>query len=943
MAFLPVGTEQQSSFQLVQFDTSLLALDFNARIALRNGGFNDPTLVNPQDRGPAVIPPWQVPSEPETLNRRVNEVRALDKFIDLESDAVERAGDDADSRTLFALFQAFGHLQALAQYAAEEDTLDASLGRLDEKFQQGFAEVREFLTDAELDKLDLFLGEKLNRIESEAALGKEVFDVTGKVIQTGNRDDALTGLAGTETFTITLTKLGETDVVTVDLSEITGTISINAVVDLVNQKIESVTTDDGMGGQVAKYSTRFAVVTNDDGDHSIKVDGTSLETVKLGSAGAEPALYVAGNVTAFNADGVASGQLTKLDSLAGGDPARVFQQAIAGVDAAQTRIAEEAAAAAGEDEDEVAQVTVQTTTSAAAVDSEGYVYVVGQSAGSFGSQLNPGGNQDVFLTKFDSNGEVVFSRLLGAASDSAGFAIAIDSADNVIVAGRTDENLAAGATVSGTDSFVTKFNSRGDELFTYQLDTTSTDSAFALTVDGSDNIVVAGETSGAINATSGFGGGKDGFVLTLDGATGALTGSTVFGGATNESARAVAIASDGNILVAGVEDGNAVLRKLDATDLSTEIFQTSLGALSEGTISGLAVDGTSIYVAGTTGNASLNGGTGGSGHAHNGGADGFVARLNDAGSSASSAFTTFLGSTATDSLSDIVASGGKLYVAGTAGGDVEGQTKAGITDAFAAEIDGATGAINSVEQFGVLLGTTTGSAIAFSTNGSSVLGKLGLPVGTLDRLETNDVIPQTSAREGDHFFISVDGKSPKKIEIEAGDDFAAIAGKLNLVDFRRINAEVVTTSDGPTLKITAENSGEIDIIAGPAGADALRRIGLAPTKLLPTEQIFDLDDDEIGADANELGGVFGLGLDPALHIRDKTTAKFALSQIDSAISTVQRAFRSLSFDPLAAALKEQARFQGEVPAHLTKQLANFQDALFRLQSFSQSSSTGFIV
>ncbi|RME65511.1 MAG: hypothetical protein D6782_06140, partial [Alphaproteobacteria bacterium] len=135
----------------------------------------------------------------------------------------------------------------------------------------------------------------------------------------------------------------------------------------------------------------------------------------------------------------------------------------------------------------------------------------------------------------------------------------------------------------------------------------------------------------------------------------------------------------------------------------------------------------------------------------------------------------------------------------------------------------------------------------------------------------------------------------------------------------------------------------IDLIAGEAGRDALARLGLEPGTVMASEALFDLESTAnltAAEAAKKLGGVFGLGLDGAFHLRDKTTAKFVLGKVEEAIATVQRAFRSLRFDPLAFELTQQSRFAGAVPAQISKELANYQDALLRLQAGALTSSGG---
>src|SRR5690606_9661564 len=133
---------------------------------------------------------------------------------------------------------------------------------------------------------------------------------------------------------------------------------------------------------------------------------------------------------------------------------------------------------------------------------------------------------------------------------------------------------------AGKDSFAAKFGNDGTELWTRQLDTNAEDGAFAVTVDADDNVWLAGGVEGRLSATASYGGGSDGYVAKLDGRNGAVAETTQFGGAGMETAKAIALASDGNLLVASEEDGRAILRKLDRDDPSQVLWSADLGDLA---------------------------------------------------------------------------------------------------------------------------------------------------------------------------------------------------------------------------------------------------------------------------------------------------------------------------------------------------------------------------
>ena len=63
---------------------------------------------------------------------------------------------------------------------------------------------------------------------------------------------------------------------------------------------------------------------------------------------------------------------------------------------------------------------------------------MGNSSGSFGSQRNQA-SQDVFLTKYDSAGQVRWTRLLGSADTAAAYALKVDPTGGVVVATDAEE------------------------------------------------------------------------------------------------------------------------------------------------------------------------------------------------------------------------------------------------------------------------------------------------------------------------------------------------------------------------------------------------------------------------------------------------------------------------------------------------------------------------
>lgn len=82
------------------------------------------------------------------------------------------------------------------------------------------------MRDAEIDKLILLAGEKKSFVTSEVALGKDDRDITDNVVAAISDTTAIVDLKGDEVFTININTISDNDDVTIDLSEISGTLSL---------------------------------------------------------------------------------------------------------------------------------------------------------------------------------------------------------------------------------------------------------------------------------------------------------------------------------------------------------------------------------------------------------------------------------------------------------------------------------------------------------------------------------------------------------------------------------------------------------------------------------------------------------------------------------------------------------------------------------------------
>ena len=178
------------------------------------------------------------------------------------------------------------------------------------------------------------------------------------------------------------------------------------------------------------------------------------------------------------------------------------------------------------------------------------------------------GGRDAFALKINALGSLlVYSTYLGGVNNDTGNAIAVDSSDNAYIAGDTQSAnfpvLSAEQPVFGgnQNAFLTKLSSAGAKAFSTFLGGWGFDHAGGIALDSTNNIYIAGGTTstnfpvlGAIQAVNG--GGQDAFLTKINAAGSAIVYSTYLGGtggdAQNpEEANAVAVDSSGNAYIAG--------------------------------------------------------------------------------------------------------------------------------------------------------------------------------------------------------------------------------------------------------------------------------------------------------------------------------------------------------------------------------------------------------
>jgi hypothetical protein len=340
-------------------------------------------------------------------------------------------------------------------------------------------------------------------------------------------------------------------------------------------------------------------------------------------------------------------------------------------------------------------------TAGIAVDSAGSVYVTGFFSTSPGfpvtanafqkTQNSADGNGEVFITKFTPDGTgIVYSTLLGGSSSDSSSGIALDAAGNAYVVGWTVSpdfpvRNAFQSTLRGfADPFVTKLNASGSDLLysTFFGGSGNFDYGSDIAVDASGNAYITGDTGstdfpvtpGAYRTTHirllDPAGNQDGFVAKLNtNASGAasLVYST-FCDVHSSFNNSLDIDAAGSAYVTGHSGQHARVQKLNAAGsallYSFTIPDTGADSSTGLHTTGIAVDtGGHAYVTGLTSSPGLMVVNGFQPASGGGSFDGFLVKLNPAGTSI--LYSTYLGGDRLDVASAVaVDTAGNAYVVG---------------------------------------------------------------------------------------------------------------------------------------------------------------------------------------------------------------------------------------------------------------------------------------
>ncbi len=873
-------------------------------------------------------PPWNTPTP--ITSAQTAKVMSTTNFLDtsnvpLTAGATTDAKTEQDNQKLFSIYSAVNSLSYLAQLAQSNTATSGQLAGLNARFQTGLRQVQQYLSSTNFNNYNLDSAVPAASATSTATIGLGGFTYnTQTLVANSGINNALPGVSASDSFTIAVKKGGTTTNVAIDLSQVSGPLTLGNIVSYVNSQLSA----DGFSTRFQKTQKGGTTTSDATATYGLQITPGANETISL-SAASTPALYMVGN----------SGNASEVNTTSGTGTNAQVNTTVADQSGRLTKIGDLSATPAAIVSSNQDASTGTTTAQATAVDGSGNIYVLGNATGNFGSQINQG-SQDVYLTKYDSAGNVVWQNLVGSAGTASGAGLALDPAGGVVITGSSTADLTASSVTNGNnDSFVASYDANGNQTWIKQIQTLATNQSNAVSVDASGNIYIGGAVSGGvIGAGQTSQGGGDAYLAKFD-AKGNLLAENQFGTSGADQVSATATASDGSLYVASMQNGQAVVAKYAGGDItSAPVWTQTLGALSSGGgIGGLSVSGNQVYISGTTSNTNLTaGGQASIAAASTGGTDAFVFNLTDNGSSSTANHVSYVGTAGSDQGGAMtIGADGTVYLAGTTSGTFVGQQRsvANVTNAFATAIN-TNGSVAWTQQYGGASGRSTGAALAVDPNGASVLDALGLPRGTINLNQSVNLANQTTLRPGDTFQIKIDGVAPRTttITINKGETLTSLTTKINAQLGSVGKAAVNYTGSAEGLKITVNAGQSIDLISGSSDFDALSRLGFtAGTLSAPATGSKTATSSTTSTTTTP---TYGLGLTggisgATMDISTKTGADLARSQLLSVLSNLQKTYQT-SNTPAATATVGNTT--GTASASSASQLSSYSMALSLLGS-----------
>jgi lysophospholipase L1-like esterase/outer membrane protein assembly factor BamB len=195
----------------------------------------------------------------------------------------------------------------------------------------------------------------------------------------------------------------------------------------------------------------------------------------------------------------------------------------------------------------------QDRPSAMATTADGGLVVVGHSDGLLAGLPNRG-LEDAFVLRFDAAGTLVWARSIATNGTDHGYGVLVTPDGDILVTGRMAGRDWSPAGGDPADAYLARFSPDGSLRWLRRFGSSAYDYGRSLALTPGGDILVSGRTEGDLQGLANQG-GFDGYVA-LFSADGRHLGSRLHGTAGNDSANALLSLAAGDVIIAGMTEGN---------------------------------------------------------------------------------------------------------------------------------------------------------------------------------------------------------------------------------------------------------------------------------------------------------------------------------------------------------------------------------------------------